>query len=278
MVADHDKIDGALRARDAAPPGLTVLIGEEVKTADGDLICVFLERAIPPGLSAAETIAAAREQGALVGIPHPFDTFRGAISRDDGLLAVAPLVDWVETHNARLVGRGNEAAVRFAGEHGLPGVAVSDAHSTLEVGVAYTTLDGDPSTPDGLRAALASLPQHVRDVLVASEVDGESLGEIAAATGRNANAVAAQSYRAREALRQAYLAAHLQLVDSEQCRHAHELVPAYVRDTLAPGRQHELEEHLAGCQRCAADVEAARHLSARMPHLAGTRSRAAARG
>jgi predicted metal-dependent phosphoesterase TrpH len=155
-ITDHDKIDGALRARDAAPPGLTVLIGEEVKTADGDLICVFLERAIPPGLSAAETIAAAREQGALVGIPHPFDTFRGAISRDDGLLALAPLVDWVETHNARLVGRGNEAAVRFAGEHGLPGVAVSDAHSTLEVGVAYTTLDGDPSTPDGLRAALAS--------------------------------------------------------------------------------------------------------------------------
>ena len=34
----------------------------------------------------------------------------------------------------------------FAHEHGLPGIAVSDAHSIMEVGVAYTALDGDPST------------------------------------------------------------------------------------------------------------------------------------
>ncbi|MFP5342829.1 MAG: PHP-associated domain-containing protein, partial [Candidatus Limnocylindria bacterium] len=45
---------------------------------------------------------------------------------------------------------------RFAAERDLPGVAVSDAHSVLEVGVAYTALDGDPSTPDGLLTALPS--------------------------------------------------------------------------------------------------------------------------
>ena len=33
---------------------------------------------------------------------------------------------------------------------------MSDAHSAFEVGVAYTVLDGDPSTADGLRAALAT--------------------------------------------------------------------------------------------------------------------------
>jgi len=32
---------------------------------------------------------------------------------------------------------------------------VSDSHSILEVGVAYTALDGEPSTPAGLLAALA---------------------------------------------------------------------------------------------------------------------------
>ena len=62
-ITDHDRIDVALEARELAPHGLTILVGEEVKTRDGDLICVFLERAIPPGLSAVETIAAAREQG-----------------------------------------------------------------------------------------------------------------------------------------------------------------------------------------------------------------------
>jgi predicted metal-dependent phosphoesterase TrpH len=157
VITDHDRIDGALRARDAAAAGqggLTVIVGEEVKTADGDLVVAFLERALAPGLPAAETIEQAREQGAVVGIPHPFDRFRGSLSKSARLDALAPLVDWVEVHNARLVGNGNEQAAAFAREHGLPGVAVSDAHSVLEVGVAYAALDGDPSTPQGLLAAL----------------------------------------------------------------------------------------------------------------------------
>lgn len=152
-ITDHDRIDGALEARAAA--SLTVIVGEEVKTSEGDLICIFLEHAIPPGLSAAETIAAAREQGGLVGIPHPFDTFRGSLSRSGQLAEIAPLVDWIEGHNARLVGNGNEQARAFAAEHARPVVAVSDAHSLIEVGVAYTALDGDLSTPAGLLAALA---------------------------------------------------------------------------------------------------------------------------
>jgi predicted metal-dependent phosphoesterase TrpH len=154
VVSDHDRIDGALRARDLAPTGLTVIVGEEVRTADGDLVCAFLERPIPPGLPADATAALAREQGGLVGIPHPFDRMRGSLLRDARMASLAALVDWVEVHNARLIGGGNERAAEFAHAHGLPGVAVSDAHSILEVGVAYVALDGDPSTPAGLMAAL----------------------------------------------------------------------------------------------------------------------------
>ena len=155
-LTDHDRIDGALEAREHAPAGLTVIVGEEVKTADGDLICLFLERPLPPGLPAAETIAAAREQGGLVGIPHPFDQHRNSILREARLASLVSLVDWVETWNARIVGRnGNEQAALFALEHGVPGVAASDAHSTLEVGVAYNSVTGaDPSTAAGLLEAL----------------------------------------------------------------------------------------------------------------------------
>lgn len=155
-ITDHDRIDVALKARALAPAGLTVIVGEEVRTREGDLICLFLERAIPPGLSALETIAAAREQGGLVGIPHPFDRMRGSLLRDAAMASLAPLVDWVETYNARVVGHGNDDAAAFAIEHGRPGIAVSDAHSIMEIGVAYTALDGDPSTPAGLLAALPS--------------------------------------------------------------------------------------------------------------------------
>jgi predicted metal-dependent phosphoesterase TrpH len=153
-ITDHDRIDEALRARDSAPTDLTVIVGSEVKTRDGDLICLFLEAAIPTGLPAVDAIAAAREQGALVGIPHPFDRFRGSMLNDPRLESLASRVDWVEGWNARLIGGGNQRAAEFAHAHGLPSVAVSDAHSILEVGIAYTALDGDPSTPEGLLAAL----------------------------------------------------------------------------------------------------------------------------
>jgi predicted metal-dependent phosphoesterase TrpH len=161
-ITDHDRIDGALEAREIASRaeasalgGLAIIVGEEIRTVDGDLVALFLDRAVPPWMSAPETVAAIREQGGLVGIPHPFDRFRGTLAREGRMRDVVPLVDWIETHNARLVGRGNERAAEFAAEHGLPGVAVSDAHTILEVGIAYTVLAGDPSTPDGLRAALS---------------------------------------------------------------------------------------------------------------------------
>jgi len=157
-ITDHNRIDGALRARDAAPAGLTVIVGEELRTLDGDLIAVFLERPIPPGLPVREAIDAVREQGGLVGIPHPFDRLRGSLFRDLRMQVVAELVDWVEAHNARVIGSGgNERAAALAREMGLPGVGVSDAHSVMEVGVAYTAVDGDPSTPEGLLAALTNV-------------------------------------------------------------------------------------------------------------------------
>jgi predicted metal-dependent phosphoesterase TrpH len=161
-ITDHGTLEGALRARDGAPAELTVLVGEEIRTTLGDLIAVFLERPVPAGLAPEEAIAAVREQGGLVGLPHPFDRFRGSLlasragdASPETTESISGLVDWVETWNARALGRSaNERAAALALATGLPGVAASDSHSTLEVGVTYTTLAGDPSTPAGLLAAL----------------------------------------------------------------------------------------------------------------------------
>jgi predicted metal-dependent phosphoesterase TrpH len=161
LVTDHDRIDGALEAHAAAmseAPELTVIVGQEIRTTSGDLIGAFLQEAIQPGLSPAQAITAVRAQGGLVGMAHPFDRFRGSVGRGDeeATDAVAALVDWIEAWNARLlVGDGNARAAALAKRAGKPGVAASDAHTTMELGVAATILHGDPSTPDGLRAALA---------------------------------------------------------------------------------------------------------------------------
>ncbi len=164
-VTDHERIDGAQRARELAPAGLQVIVGEEVRTADGDMLGLFLERVVPPGLSAIETAAAIREQGGLVGLPHPFDGFRssggskadgGSGSAEQKLEALAAIVDYVETHNARAYRDANPLAAAFAHRHGLPGVASSDAHSITELGIASTVLPGTFTSAAELRMLLPS--------------------------------------------------------------------------------------------------------------------------
>jgi predicted metal-dependent phosphoesterase TrpH len=171
-ITDHGRIEGALAARAAAPEGLTVIVGQEIRTHEGDLIGLYLEHPIPAGLSAKDASAAVHAQGGLVGLPHPFDRFRGSLlarhktepkaepndgepQAADPLDDFAPLMDYVETFNARVPMPGaNDRAAEWAARHGLPGVAVSDAHTLLEVGVAYLILDGPPADAQALRAAL----------------------------------------------------------------------------------------------------------------------------
>jgi predicted metal-dependent phosphoesterase TrpH len=160
-ITDHDRIDGALKAQAVAAsetPRLTVIVGQEIRTTAGDMIGAFLHEAIPPGLTPAAAIANVRAQGGLIGIAHPFDRFRGSLGKGDAAWfeEVAGEVDWIEAWNARVMfGDGNERASALAGRLGIPGVAVSDAHTILEVAIAATRADGDPQTPDELRAALA---------------------------------------------------------------------------------------------------------------------------
>jgi hypothetical protein len=156
-ITDHDRVDGAQRARDAQVPGITIIVGSEVRTQAGDMIALFIERPLQVGLPPEEAIAAIRAQGGLVGIPHPFDAWRGSLLLDDQFLSLLPLIDFIEGWNARLVAPGgNQRAAELAATHGIPSVASSDAHSIMEIGNAASILTGDPSTPAGMRAALAA--------------------------------------------------------------------------------------------------------------------------
>ena len=161
-ITDHERIDGAVRAAELAEgagTGPQVIVGEEVRTRDGDLLGLFLREAVPAGLSGPDTAAAIREQGGLVGLPHPFDRFRSSGGARAGgasrLADLVPFLDFVEVHNARAYRDANPRAAAFAREHGLPGVAASDAHSVMELGLATTVLSAPFSTAQELRALLA---------------------------------------------------------------------------------------------------------------------------
>jgi hypothetical protein len=150
-ITDHDTITAAQEARRIAGPyGLEVIVGEEVSTREGHLLVLFLEQELPPGQPLAETVAAARAQGALVIAPHPFGFLVTSIGRTGPLgfgpladPAWATLVDAVEIFNAGLWSpRNNVLAARFAASHGLPVVGGSDSHHLPTVGAGYTLFPG----------------------------------------------------------------------------------------------------------------------------------------
>lgn len=138
-VTDHNQIEGALRLRDRAP--FPVIVGEEIKTAEGEIIGLYLEERIPPRLSPEETIAAIRDQGGLVYLPHPVDLVRRSTIQPAALERVIRLADAVEVINARVMDAArNEQARLLAEQHGLAQGAGSDAHTTAELGTAYVLI------------------------------------------------------------------------------------------------------------------------------------------
>jgi hypothetical protein len=135
-VTDHNVFAGALEAvgRAMVRP-LTVIPGEEIKTDNqGEVIGLFLSEEIPRGMTFADTIAAIKEQGGLVYLPHPFDRLH-AIPDPSTLHRHLSDVDVLEVYNARLLFEAyNDEALRFARKYNLTMGAGSDAHVLQGVG------------------------------------------------------------------------------------------------------------------------------------------------
>jgi predicted metal-dependent phosphoesterase TrpH len=162
-VTNHNNVEGAIAVRDKVRElglerELTVILGEEVSTADGEVVGLFLQRTIPRGLTADETADAIHAQGGLVSIPHPYDPFRASHIREEPLLALleAGKVDMIEIFNSRVTfQRHNQDAAELAARYGVPGIAASDSHSAFEIAMSFNALPAF-STADELLAALPS--------------------------------------------------------------------------------------------------------------------------
>jgi predicted metal-dependent phosphoesterase TrpH len=140
-ATDHNTIEGALRLRELAD-GFRVIVGEEVSSRDGEIIGLFLDKPVPRGLSAEETIARIRDQGGLVSVPHPFSRNRRFHLRRSVLERVWKDIDCIEVFNAReAFTQDNVRAAAFAKEKGLPGAVGSDAHRASEIGRAWVEVE-----------------------------------------------------------------------------------------------------------------------------------------
>ncbi len=139
IITDHNTIAGALEAQKIAPD--LVVVGEEIMTTQGEILAAFVKEEIPAGLTPQKTIGRLREQGAFISVSHPFDALRSGHWQEDDLLEILPLVDAIETFNARcLLPSMNRKAAEFAERHDIPSTVGSDAHTLWELGRATLTL------------------------------------------------------------------------------------------------------------------------------------------
>jgi predicted metal-dependent phosphoesterase TrpH len=152
IVTDHNSIAGA-RAAHRLDPEL-IIVGEEIKTNRGEILAAFVTEEIPKDLTPQETIRRLRDQGAFISVSHPFDVLRSGHWEEEDLLEIVPLVDAIETFNARCMRAAyNTRAGEFARRHGLAGTAGSDAHAAFELGRGHLVLPYFADA-DGLRAVI----------------------------------------------------------------------------------------------------------------------------
>ena len=153
-ITDHDAIKGALELSKVFP----TIIAEEVSSDEGDVIGLFLREKVEKG-PALEVMDKIRAQGALVMIPHPFDTMRKEALMNEGLVSKG---DIIEVFNSRVMRQeDNERARKFAVDKSLPMIVGSDAHTSVEIGRSFIEIDS-VDDPRSFMRALKNAKLHSR--------------------------------------------------------------------------------------------------------------------
>ena len=154
-ITDHDAVKGAFEAEKYARryDDIDIVIGEEVTSADGEVLAYYINELVPPGLPIEETIDIIHEQGGLAVAPHPFSFYVPCLR--DRIFDLN--LDGIEVINGGHVDHfTNTKAQQVFKEH--PGrwapFSGSDAHSVYTTGYNWTEFEGSGS--EDFRKAIES--------------------------------------------------------------------------------------------------------------------------
>jgi predicted metal-dependent phosphoesterase TrpH len=132
-VADHNTIRGGLETRDINRSPLVVIVGSEIKTEWGDVVCLFLEKEITTR-KFSQLAEEVRKQEGIMILAHPY--WKHTLSEE-----LLSQVDLIETFNSRISPALNRKAKELAASRGMLQVAGSDAHLPWEIGKGMTCFD-----------------------------------------------------------------------------------------------------------------------------------------
>lgn len=163
-VTDHDTIEGGVVAqsyaryfRDHFRP-FEVIIGSEITSAEGEILALFIERDIPRGLSASETVARIHEQNGLAVAAHPYAISAkvlpiGGMAGAGRLIGTVPF-DGVEVRNGTPSEWGSNRWTQYVNRRlaHRSETGGSDAHYLPTVGSSFTWFEG--TTAEDLRQSM----------------------------------------------------------------------------------------------------------------------------
>jgi predicted metal-dependent phosphoesterase TrpH len=163
-ITDHERIDGALRAREIHAAGgysFDLVVGEEITTRRGHVVALFITERIPALRPLPETLARIHAVGGIAVAPHPLAPLTPSVGRRSlverhGAADPRQRFDAIELMNPSAAGRVRRAARdRLNAERlRLPAVGNSDAHVLEAVGSAWTWFPG--ASADEYREAVAA--------------------------------------------------------------------------------------------------------------------------
>ncbi|MDD2655084.1 MAG: PHP-associated domain-containing protein [Candidatus ainarchaeum sp.] len=133
-ITDHDGIGAHSEFRKF---GVPFIPGEEIETAQGDFIGLFVNEPVKRGVDFYEALDSFRSQGAIPYAPHMFDSLRPGLAKEE----YGRASDIIEVFNARSLERFDKKAEEFAKREGKPMAAGSDSHYPYEFGTTYTELN-----------------------------------------------------------------------------------------------------------------------------------------
>jgi len=156
-ITDHERIDGALRAREIHAAGnysFDLVVGEEITTRRGHVLALFITDRIPALRPLPETLERIHDQGGIAIAAHPLAPLTPSLGTRS-LLAAQHDLDAIEMMNPSAAGRARRRDRNRLNAEILQLAAVgnSDAHVLDGIGTAWTWFAG--STAGEYRAAIA---------------------------------------------------------------------------------------------------------------------------
>lgn len=153
-ITDHDDLGlRPLAEKLSKESGIQIIVGVEIYTLDGDLLCYGIDEMPKERLSAQATIDFVKARGGACIAAHPYRHNRRGL--EDVLYDVKGL-SAIEGYNGRTKTEDNMKAVHVAASLNIPVSGGSDAHTVEELGNFVTVFERPITSESAFIEALKS--------------------------------------------------------------------------------------------------------------------------